>query len=219
MPDPFNLTLTDWIGVLAALGGALALSSRTMIPLRIAAIASNGFFAVYAAHYSMWISVTLYAVILVTNAYRLTDMLRMIRRSSDEVPGAFPVNRLKPHMDARRFAAGSTICRKGDPADCAYYIVSGTVRVDGPGIELGEGDMLGEMGLFSNERTRNATAIAVGEVNMLTISYEKLQELCLQNPRFGFELLRLMVERLQAGNSGGTAARGRASGNRGHDIS
>ncbi len=199
MPDLAGFTLIDWIGVLAALGGALALSSRTMIPLRIAAIASNGFFAIYAAHYSMWASVALYAVVLATNTYRLTGMLRMIRRTSGAIPGAFPVNQLKPYMEARGFAASKTICRKGDPADCAYYIVSGKVRIDGSGIELGEGDMLGEMGLFSNERTRNATATAVGEVKTLTIRYEKLQELCLQNPRFGFELLKLMVERLQAG--------------------
>jgi CRP/FNR family transcriptional regulator, cyclic AMP receptor protein len=198
MPELASFTLIDWTGVLAALSGALALSSRTMIPLRIAAIASNGFFGIYAAHHGMWTSVALYAVILATNAYRLTGMLRMIRRTSDEVPGAFPVNRLKPYMEARRFAANSMICRKGDPADCAYYIVSGKVRIDGPGIELGQGNVLGEMGLFSNERTRNATATAVGEVNTLTISYEKLQELCLQNPRFGYQLLKLMVERLQA---------------------
>jgi CRP/FNR family transcriptional regulator, cyclic AMP receptor protein len=201
MPELASFTLVDWTGVLAALSGALALSSRTMIPLRIAAIASNGFFGIYAAHQGMWISVALYGVVLMTNAYRLTGMLRMIRRTSDEVPGAFPVNRLKPYMEARRFAANSTICRKGDPADCAYYIVSGKVRIKGHGIELGEGSILGEMGLFSNERTRNATAAAVSEVNTLTIRYEKLQELCLQNPRFGYQLLRLMVERLQAGKN------------------
>lgn len=199
MPDPVNLTLFDWIGVLAALSGALALSSRTMIPLRIAAIASNGLFAVYAAHHGLWASVAPYAVILVANTYRLTGMLRMIRRNSDEVPGAFPVSRLKPYMEARRFAANSTICRKGDPADCAYYIVSGKVRVEGHDIELGVGSILGEMGLFSNERTRNATATAVGKVNTQTISYEKLQELYMQNPRFGYLLLQLMTERLQAG--------------------
>jgi CRP/FNR family transcriptional regulator, cyclic AMP receptor protein len=198
MPDLAHFTLVDWIGVLAALSGALALSSRTMIPLRIAAIASNGFFGLYAANHGLWASVALYAVILMTNIYRLIGMLRMIRRASDEVPGAFPVKRLKPHMEARRFSANSMICRKGDPADCAYYIVSGQVRVEEAGIALGQGDLLGEMGLFSSERTRSATAVAVGEVKTLTISYEKLQELCLQNPQFGFHLLKLMVERLQA---------------------
>jgi CRP/FNR family transcriptional regulator, cyclic AMP receptor protein len=206
MPDPINFTLIDWIGVLAALGGALALSSRTMIPLRIAAIASNGFFGLYAAHHGMWASAALYAVILVTNAWRLIGMLRMIQRTSGEVPGAFPVNQLKPHMDARRFAANGTICRKGDLADCAYYIVLGSVRLEELGIELGQGDLLGEMGLFSNERTRSATATAIGEVRTLMIRYEKLQELCLQNPRFGFQLLRLMVERLQARKSGQASA-------------
>jgi CRP/FNR family transcriptional regulator, cyclic AMP receptor protein len=58
------------------------------------------------------------------------------------------------------------------------------------------------MGLFSNERKRNATATAISDVRTLVISYNELQEICLQNPVFGFQLLTLMVERLQAGKTG-----------------
>src|SRR5918912_2384738 len=67
----------------------------------------------------------------------------------------------------RRWLAGATIFREGDPGDTCYVIRSGSVRVtrrhsDGRQIalaELHEGDIFGELAMFGGEE-RSATVEA-----------------------------------------------------------
>ena len=64
------------------------------------------------------------------------------------------------------------------------------------GIEIPVGQILGELGFVSpkNHRTQSVECIEDGEV--LTASYDKLREIYLQNPEFGYYFLRLTSDRL-----------------------
>jgi CRP-like cAMP-binding protein len=70
-------------------------------------------------------------------------------------------------MTERRFAAGETIFREGEPADDAYLIHAGRVEIvkQAPGgpvrlARLGAGEMFGEMGgLDSTPRSATARAL------------------------------------------------------------
>jgi uncharacterized protein (DUF697 family) len=64
------------------------------------------------------------------------------------------------------------------------------------GIEIPAGRILGELGFLSpnNHRTQSVECIEDGEV--LTIAYDKLHEIYLQNPEFGYYFLRLTSDRL-----------------------
>ena len=58
------------------------------------------------------------------------------------------------------------------------------------------GQLVGEMGFLTPEHKRTQTVECLDDVEMLTITYDKVGELYFQNPTFGFYFLRLTSERL-----------------------
>src|ERR671917_2374562 len=69
----------------------------------------------------------------------------------------------------RRWLAGESVFREGDPGDTCYVVRSGALRVtrrhsDGRQItlaELREGDIFGELAMFGERETRSATIEAI----------------------------------------------------------
>jgi len=109
-------------------------------------------------------------------------------------------------MLEKRFAAGQTIFSEGDQSDCAYVIRSGRVEIlkaTAHGMMrlnvLGEGDVLGEMGLLE-ERPRSATAKALDAVVAEAISPGVFVRLLMTEPKRSMHLLRALFERLRTAN-------------------
>src|SRR5262245_17799864 len=109
-------------------------------------------------------------------------------------------------MRTRHFSAGETIFSEGDCSDEAYVLRSGRVEVlkDAPGgplrlAVLGQGDVLGEMGLL-DERPRSATARAVEPVVVDAVSRSEFVSLLLHDPGRSLDLLRALFERLRTMN-------------------
>jgi CRP/FNR family cyclic AMP-dependent transcriptional regulator len=75
--------------------------------------------------------------------------------------------------------------------------VRGEVFLLEPGVILKSGTFFGEMGLFTEENRRTATAVAETDVDLLCVRYDELLELSAQNPQFGFYLMKLMMRRMQ----------------------
>ena len=61
---------------------------------------------------------------------------------------------------------------------------------------LQSGAVVGELGFISPDKTRTQTVDCAEDATVLTISYEKLEELYFQSPQFGFYFLRLATARL-----------------------
>jgi CRP/FNR family cyclic AMP-dependent transcriptional regulator len=74
--------------------------------------------------------------------------------------------------------------------------VSGTCLVRELGLQLKAGQMLGELGFLTPDNQRTQTVECTEDVEMLTITYDKVRELYFQNPSFGFYFLKLASERL-----------------------
>ncbi len=102
---------------------------------------------------------------------------------------------LKPFMHRRRCNSGEVLFHKGEAADAMYYIVSGHFRLRETGIELPVGEVVGELGLLAPDQRRTQTLECVREGELLVISYDRVQQLYYQNPRFGFFFLRLATRR------------------------
>jgi len=64
-------------------------------------------------------------------------------------------------------------------------------------VTLKAGAFFGEMGLFTEENRRTASAVALTDVDLLCVRYDELLELAAQNPQFGFYLMKLMMQRMQ----------------------
>jgi CRP/FNR family transcriptional regulator, cyclic AMP receptor protein len=190
-----------WIIVAGWLAAVLVFSSffmRTMIPLRIAAIASNVAFIAYALlgfRYGvfdrLYPILVLHSTLLPLNVIRLRELKRMIASvrasSADEA-----IQALIPYMRVEHHQPGEVIFRRGDPATQLYVVQQGNVRLRETGKRISAGGVFGEVGLFAPQGVRSLTAVCDDECRLATIGADKVLELYYQNPRFGFFLIRLI---------------------------
>lgn len=211
-----NPIAIETIGYLAAAANVFVFVSNTMIPLRIAASVANALFAVYFFIDGYYGLCALNAFLLPVNLMRLKQMHGLIdhmrRAKGDGVDQSFDYEWLRPYMRAIKLPAGFTLHYRGDLADEAYVLLRGEVRLFEPGVVLKPVAFFGEMGMFTDENRRTATAIAETEIELLAIRYEDLLQLAAQEPEFSFYLMRLMMRRMQhnleiAENAGAWRAR------------
>lgn len=93
------------------------------------------------------------------------------------------------------------VFRTGDPADNSYLIEEGLVSLEicAPGVgcrrmmTAGRGELIGWSPLVEGARYA-ATARTVGRCRLLKISGSALREACTADPRFGFEIMRSVVQ-------------------------
>jgi CRP-like cAMP-binding protein len=74
--------------------------------------------------------------------------------------------------------------------------VTGKFLVTEIGVALPPGRLMGELGFLSPDNRRTATIECTEAGHVLTITYEKLLEICFQNPQFGYYFLVLTSQRL-----------------------
>ncbi|MBN9580544.1 MAG: cyclic nucleotide-binding domain-containing protein [Afipia sp.] len=193
----------DMTGLVSGAGGFIAsafvvagYTMRTMIPLRIFGILTNVVLIVFAVVHHHYPIMALHMILLPLNAYRLREMLLLVRDVKKSVNSDLSMAWLKPFMTERRCRTGEVLFYKHEKAEEMYYIVSGRFRLVESEIELPTGSIVGELGMLSpsNKRTQTLECIEGGLV--LSVTYQKVQELYVQNPAFGFYFLRLVSARL-----------------------
>ena len=188
----------ELVGYAAAAASLYAAHSKTIIPLRVAAIVANALVIVYAFSRGTYPSLLLNVVLLPLNAIRLRDMFKLVRDVDGATRGDLNVDWLLDYMRPVQFKAGEVFIRQGEIATEAYYIVSGEVEIVEIGRAVGGGTLLGEMGLFTDDGRRTMTVRCKTDVQAATITYDRFKELYFQNPQFGFYLLRLIVNRMHS---------------------
>ncbi len=185
--------------VFAMLGAAFYVATialQTIVPLRIANIISTLFFILYGYWAHNYPTLFLNLFLLPLSIIRLRQMIQLVNKVKQATTGDLSMAWLKPYMTKRPYFKGDILFNKGDVADEMYYTVSGKFLLMELGIEMGEGRIVGEIGLLSPENRRTATLECLESGEVLTISYEKVRELYFQNPEFGFYFLKLISERL-----------------------
>src|SRR5262245_52822800 len=125
------MTVTDLFGYAAAALVLLTFSMKTMVPLRIAGIASNIFFITYGYLSDAMPILSLHLILLPLNTLRLYQILHLIRevQRASQAQGEPNLEWLQSMGSDRWLKAGETLFLKNDPADRMYFIVSGTFRV------------------------------------------------------------------------------------------
>ena len=192
-----HFQFAELFGVAAALASLYAAHSKTMIPLRWAAIAANALAMTYSALHGTWPTFVLNAILLPTNAWRLRAMLRLIGDIDREIKGDLNADWLLPYARPKTFKPGDVMMARGDYATAAFYIVAGEVEIPELKETFGKGTLLGEIGLFTPEGRRTMSVRCVSEVHAAVLDYDRFKELYFQNPQFGFRLLQLIVTRMQ----------------------
>jgi CRP-like cAMP-binding protein len=172
------------------------LSMRTMIPLRVFAILTNILLIATAIPLRNYPTLLLHGLLLPLNAYRLHQMLQLVRDVKKSVNSDLSMEWLKPFMTERKCAAGEMLFYKDEKAEEMLYIVSGRFRLVESGIELPVGAIVGEMGMLSPSNVRTQTLECIESGLILSVSYTQVEQLYVQNPAFGFYFLRLTSARL-----------------------
>jgi CRP-like cAMP-binding protein len=102
-------------------------------------------------------------------------------------------------MSGRRFEAGEVLFKMGDPAHAMFLILKGSARVAEIDVAFGPGFIVGEIAVFAPDSCRTGTAFCETDVEVGSISDERVLQLCFQDPAFGLYLTRLVVLRMLAG--------------------
>lgn len=184
------------LGFAAAGFSLVSFTMKRMLPLRALAMVSNVFFLAYG--YVEWQlpPLVLHTILLPLNAWRIWE----IRKLSAEIAkarGDSPVSLwLLPHMTRQTFRAGEVLFRKGDIADRLIYVAKGALRLAEIGQAMGEGELLGEVGLFSPDKTRTYSVTCESDGELYWMTEEMIFKLCYQNPGIGFYLMKLVTARL-----------------------
>lgn len=189
--DPGNL-----LGLLGVGFSFASFVMKSMVPLRALALVSNVCFIAYGYVESLLPSLVLNTALLPVNARRLWEITKLskeITRATRESPVS---QWLLPHMRLRSFKAGEVLFRKGEVADELIYVAKGELRLAEIGQTIGPGELIGEIGLFSPDKIRTQTIVCGTDGELYHMTDEMIFQLYYQNPKLGFYLMRLVVQRL-----------------------
>ncbi|MGE5800191.1 MAG: patatin-like phospholipase family protein [Syntrophaceae bacterium] len=114
------------------------------------------------------------------------------------------LDRLRQLADARFYAAGSVICRKGEAGSTFFAVAAGGVHVQpGPehdsshaSISLRPGQVFGEMSLLSGMPI-SATVVAARDTTVYALSKECFLDLLETQPALHRELVQMFIERIR----------------------
>jgi CRP/FNR family transcriptional regulator, cyclic AMP receptor protein len=190
-----------WLVIAAWVASLLVFSTffmKTMIPLRVAGIASNVAFMSYAllglaygVFGRLYPILVLHACLLPLNVIRLRQVRRLVQ-AVHSASDNDALEALVPYMKTESHAAGDVLFRRGDRADKLYMVQRGRVLFSEMGKDVAAGAVFGEVGLVAAGGTRSLTAVCEDDCQLSTITKEKALELYYQNPTFGMFLLRLV---------------------------
>ena len=168
----------------------------TMIPLRALGAMSNLCLVGYGYLDALYPTMVLNAVLFPLNLLRLRQMIKLVRRVRTAAEGNQTMDWLRPYMTRRAARTGEVLFRKGDVADCVFYIASGRYRLKEIGIELPPRAFVGELGLLSPDGKRTQTLECIEAGELLVTTYDQVKMLYFQNPDFGFYFMQLATTRL-----------------------
>lgn len=208
------MSFGEVLGYLASILVFTTFYMKTMVPLRLTAIASNFVFIGYGAVEGLNPVLVLHLALLPLNARRYLQIRTMMHRLEPLRTRSENFTALVPHMLRLRMNKGEVIFRNGDRAEAIYYIARGRVALPELGATVGDGGLIGEIDVFSSRRTRMTTAYCETRCEIYSLSEARIQELCHQNPAFAFAILRLVTDHLQWNREQGGDGRGDRSPDR-----
>ena len=185
----------DIIGYLASALVFATFYVRTMMPLRILAIASNVAFITYSASEGLIPVLVLHSVLLPVNLARLYEIKKLLAFTRSAPARDASIEAMLPFMRQTKIEKGEYLFRKGDHARHMYYLMEGTLQLIEIGKTVDKGAVIGEIGMFSPSRERTATAVAATDCRLLSVDDNTLYQAYYQNPKLGFYLISLIAGR------------------------
>jgi CRP-like cAMP-binding protein len=177
------MTTPDIVGLLALVLLLAAAWAKPVEWLRGLSAVANLAMVAYGIITAQYPLALLSALILAVNAWRLYETRTLVSVTRDATAAsAAPITMdwLLPYM--RPLA----------------------LPIEEIGVEMGKGALFGEIGIFSHDKRRTATAKTLEDTALMQVSADKVRELYYQNPDFGFFIVDLITRRLMEDAAAGT---------------
>jgi len=191
-----NITVANLFAVVGAVFFVATLLMQTMVPLRVANMIGCAFFAMFGALTANVSTFLLYLLFIPINAFRLRQMLKLVKKARNAAQGDMSMEWLKPFMTERKYRTGDTLFKIHDTANEMFLTVTGKFLVKEINVEIPPGRLMGELGFLTPNNRRTGTVECVEDGQVLTITYERLLEIYFQDPQFGYYFLVLTSQRL-----------------------
>src|SRR5215212_3990353 len=121
-----NITLANMFALLGAIFFVATLLTQTIVRLRVANMVGCTFFAAFGALSG---NIATYLLLLPINAFRLHQMLNLVKKARSATQGDTSMEWLKPFMSERKYRKGDRLFSKGDVAKEMFLIMSGKFLV------------------------------------------------------------------------------------------
>jgi len=108
-----NITLANLFALVGAIFFVATLLTQTMVPLRVANMIGCAFFVGFGALAGNVATFLLYLLLLPINAYRLRQMLNLVKKARSATQGDTSMEWLKPFMTERKYRKDDVLFKKG----------------------------------------------------------------------------------------------------------
>src|ERR1700682_5147128 len=105
-----NITLANLFALIGAIFFVATLLTQTMVPLRVANMIGCAFFAGFGALAGSVTTFLLYFLLLPINAFRLHQMLNLVKKARSATQGDTSREWLKPFMTESKYRKGDIVC-------------------------------------------------------------------------------------------------------------
>ncbi len=133
-------------------------------------------------------------------SYRRWTEILAFSRSADREVHSDSIVSIVPELEAEfgrtKFAAGEVLFRLGDYADHMYVVASGSVLVSELDTTVSAGEILGEIGVFSESHRRMASAVCLEDCELIRLPRERALELTYRKPTIGLAMTQIIANRL-----------------------
>jgi CRP-like cAMP-binding protein len=105
--------------------------------------------------------------------------------------------------DPLSFAKGAVIFKEGEPGDCMFFVIEGTVSVQMGGVDITRvesGEVFGEMALIDHA-PRSATAVALTDCRLAAVNEKRFLRLVVDVPKLALHLMQVITQRLRRAQS------------------
>ncbi len=112
-------------------------------------------------------------------------------------------------MKLERFKKGDTLFKAGDKADRMFYIKKGAIRLVEINKVIPEGEVIGEMGIFSPFKQRTASAVCEEDLEAYTMGRDEVIKFFAHDPAMALDLIEMSIKRFIENLKAETASRER----------
>jgi len=129
-------------------------------------------------------------------AMRLSEVQQTLIDAAEG--GKLDLSWLQPEMSHRHLKAGQWIFCLDQPGDELFYVQRGRVALPELGETIGPQEVFGEIAIFAPGHKRTSSARCVTEVDLFTLSRERVQQIYFAKPEFAYFIVALIATRLMA---------------------